>query len=114
MVGAKEQENGTVSVRTRDNKVHGERSIQELLQDDSFGRSLAESTSLVAGEPLLDGDQGNVSAGSPETNVSTLVHRAGDPPGWIRQGSAPFLLSRRHTNVGFGPFPPLPLWPFLK
>lgn len=31
VVGAKEEQNGTVNVRTRDNKVHGERSIDALI-----------------------------------------------------------------------------------
>ena len=30
MVGEKEQANGTVNVRTRDNKVHGERSVDQI------------------------------------------------------------------------------------
>ena len=32
VVGASEQENGTVNVRTRDNQVHGEKSMEELLK----------------------------------------------------------------------------------
>ena len=31
MVGEKEKENGTVNMRTRDNKVHGERSIEQVV-----------------------------------------------------------------------------------
>ena len=30
VVGEKEQANGTVNVRTRDNKVHGERSVDQI------------------------------------------------------------------------------------
>lgn len=30
VVGEKEQANGTVNVRTRDNKVHGERSLEQI------------------------------------------------------------------------------------
>ena len=30
MVGEKEKENGTVNVRTRDNKVHGEKSVDKI------------------------------------------------------------------------------------
>lgn len=32
VVGEKEKEAGTVNVRTRDNQVHGERSIDDVLQ----------------------------------------------------------------------------------
>jgi len=32
VVGEKEKEAGTVNVRTRDNKVHGERSIDDVLE----------------------------------------------------------------------------------
>ena len=32
MVGEKEQANGTVNVRTRDNKVHGEHSIDDVIR----------------------------------------------------------------------------------
>lgn len=31
VVGEKESSNGTVNVRTRDNKVHGERSVAEVI-----------------------------------------------------------------------------------
>ncbi len=31
MVGEKQQSNGTVNVRTRDNKVHGERSVEAVI-----------------------------------------------------------------------------------
>lgn len=32
MVGEKEKTSNTVNVRTRDNKVHGERSVEECIQ----------------------------------------------------------------------------------
>ena len=32
VVGEKEQANGTVNIRTRDNKVHGEHSIAHVMQ----------------------------------------------------------------------------------
>lgn len=33
VVGEKEEENGTVNVRTRDNKVHGERTVEKLIEE---------------------------------------------------------------------------------
>jgi len=32
VVGEKEQQNGTVNIRTRDNKVHGEHGVSHVLQ----------------------------------------------------------------------------------
>lgn len=40
VVGEKERSSGTVNVRTRDNKVHGELSVEELIV--KFKRLIAE------------------------------------------------------------------------
>ena len=32
VVGEKEQENGTVNIRTRDNKVHGEQTVEKVIE----------------------------------------------------------------------------------
>ena len=42
VVGEKEQTNGTVNVRTRDNKVHGEHSIAKVIEE--FTRLTKEKT----------------------------------------------------------------------
>ena len=47
MVGEKEKENQTVNVRTRDNKVHGELSIDDLL---AKFRKLAKERTLKSEE----------------------------------------------------------------
>lgn len=49
VVGEQEEKNGTVNVRTRDNKVHGEVGVEELLQKL---RRLSESRTLKAEEDL--------------------------------------------------------------
>ena len=54
VVGEKESTNGTVNVRTRDNRVHGERSIQDLIERFT---KLAESKTLNAEEEFADGEK---------------------------------------------------------
>ena len=52
MVGEKEQANGTVNVRTRDNKVHGEFTLDQVVK--RF-KELAESRELRAEEKFGEG-----------------------------------------------------------
>ena len=52
MVGEKEQANGTVNVRTRDNKVHGEFTVDQVIK--RF-KELAESRELRAEEKFGEG-----------------------------------------------------------
>ncbi len=47
MVGEKEKENNTVNIRTRDNKVHGERTIEKV----------KEMFSKLAKERTLDSEE---------------------------------------------------------
>jgi len=68
VVGEKEQQNGTVNVRTRDNKVHGEVSITEMIRrfgilardrvnlaEDFFGTLAQADTAAAAAPKQADG-----------------------------------------------------------
>lgn len=62
MVGEKEQANGTVNVRTRDNKVHGEFSVEQVIK--RF-KELVESRELRAEEKFGDGLEKPAAAAQP-------------------------------------------------
>ena len=53
MVGEKERENGTVNVRTRDNKVRGERSVEKVI---SLFKELCDKRILNSEEFGFDQD----------------------------------------------------------
>jgi len=69
VVGEKEQNNGTVNVRTRDNKVHGEFSVEEVLNKFSVLRDerilKSEEYGWVNEEPQAAGDKSK--SGTPES-----------------------------------------------